>query len=123
MTPWDTRVRLRAFEWLDEIIAIHGDILPRTLLQKGFDLAGQRIPLVAPNGIFTPRGCDYPLTITTIANGPYPDRFDDEHRLAYRYRGRDPGHRDNVGLRHAMRDDVPLIYLYGVAKGRYLAIK
>lgn len=120
---WDARVRLRAFEWLDEMIAIHEDVLPRSVLQKGFELEDRRIPLVAPNGIFTPRGCDYPLTITTIADGPYPDRFEDAHRLAYRYRGEDPQHRDNVGLRNAMRDNVPLIYLYAIVRGRYLAIK
>lgn len=120
---WDTRVRLRAFRWLDEVSPAHEDILPRALLQEGFELEGQRISLVAPNGIFTPKGCNYPLSITTVLNGPYPDRFEDAHRLSYRYRGMDPEHRDNVGLRNAMRDNIPLIYFYAVAQGRYQAIK
>jgi putative restriction endonuclease len=101
----------------------HEDILPRALLQEGFELDGQRISLVAPNGIFTPKGCAYPLSITTVLNGPYPDRFEDAHRLSYRYRGTDPEHRDNVGLRNAMRDNIPLIYFFPVVKGRYQAIK
>jgi putative restriction endonuclease len=122
-SSWDTRVRLRAFQWLDEVSPAHEDILPRALLQEGFELDGQRISLVAPNGIFTPRGCDYPLSITTVLNGPYPDRFEDAHRLSYRYRGTDPEHRDNVGLRNAMRNNIPLIYFYAVAQGRYQAIK
>lgn len=120
---WDTKVRLKAFRWLDEISPAHEDILPRGVLQEGFELEGQRISLVAPNGIFTPRGCDYPLSITTVLNGPYPDRFEDSHRLSYRYRGTDPEHRDNVGLRNAMRDNIPLIYFFAVAQGRYQAIK
>jgi putative restriction endonuclease len=120
---WDTKVRLRAFQWLDEVSLTHEDILPRNVLQKGFELEGQRIPLVAPNGIFTPRSCDYPLSITTVLNGPYPDRFEDAHRLSYRYRGDDPAHRDNVGLRNAMRDNIPLVYFFAVAQGRYQAIK
>jgi len=120
---WDTRVRLRAFDWLDEMSLMHEEALPRALLQDGFELEGRRIPLVAPNGIFTPRECEYPLSITTIINGPYPDRFEDAHRLSYRYRGEDPQHRDNIGLRNAMRDNIPLVYFHAIARGRYLAIK
>lgn len=121
--PWDTRVRLAAFDWLTEIQDAYDNPLPRGVLQRGFELAGRRVPLVAPKGIFTPRGCDYPLSITTIANGPYPDRFEDTHRLSYSYRGRDPNHPDNVGLRRAHRDNVPLVYFFGVAEGFYQAIK
>lgn len=120
---WDTKVRLAAFRWLEEAQDAYDNPLPRSLLQQGFDLDNQRIPLVAPNGIFTPRGCDYPLSITTIANGPYHDRFEDAHRLSYSYRGHDPNHRDNVGLRNAMRDSIPLVYLFAVSRGLYQAVK
>lgn len=120
---WDTKVRLRAFRWLEEVSPAHEEILPRAVLQQGFQLEGRDISLVAPNGIFTPKGCTYPLSITTVMNGPYPDRFEDAHRLSYRYRGTDPQHRDNVGLRSAMRDNIPLIYFFAVAQGRYQAIK
>ena len=41
--------------------------------------------------------------------------------LLYRYRGIDIGHRDNVGLREAMRLQVPLIYFHGIVPGRYMA--
>lgn len=120
---WDTKVRLKAFQWLDEVSPAYEDILPRAVLQKGFELEGRDISLVAPNGIFTPKGCTYPLSITTVMNGPYPDRFEDAHRLSYRYRGTDTQHRDNIGLRNAMRDNIPLIYFFAVAQGRYQAIK
>lgn len=116
-------MRLGAFNWLDAITSSHADLLPRAVLQRGFDLDGRRIPFVAPNGIFTPKDCDYPLSITTVVNGPYLDRFEDAHRLSYSYRGDDPAHRDNVGLRNAMRDQIPLVYFHAVTKGNYLAIR
>lgn len=99
------------------------EALTRDVLQKGFVLDGQQIHLMSPQGIFTPSGCLYPLSITTVMDGPYPDSFEDAHRLSYRYRGENPGHRDNVGLRNAMRDNVPLVYFFAVSKGRYQAIK
>lgn len=115
-------IRLRAFEWLAEQQLVHGDVLPRALLARGVETEEGYIPLVSPQGIFTPRGFNYPLTITTVADGPYPDRFLDEDRLLYKYRGTDPQHRDNVLLRNAKRDEVPLIYLLGVAAGQYFPI-
>jgi len=54
-TDIDERVRLSAFRWLDEQVGIHGDVLPRSLLAQGFIFNGQRVPLVAPTGIFKPR--------------------------------------------------------------------
>lgn len=119
----DSRIRLRAFEWLREQMAVEGDVLPRPLLARGFEIGGERIPLVSPQGIFQPRLCDYPLTITTAPNGPYDDSYSpDGVYLQYRYRGNDPLHRDNVGLRRAMFDRVPLIYLVGQTPGWYSAL-
>ncbi len=122
-SSWDTKVRLTAFRWLEEAQDAYDSPLSRSMLQRGFELEGRRIPLVAPNGIFTPRGCEYPLSITTVMNGPYLDRFEDAHRLSYSYRGTDPNHRDNVGLRNAMRDSIPLAYFHAVTAGRYLALR
>src|SRR5450759_1993897 len=93
----DGAIRLRAFEWLKEQEAIHGDVLPRSLLEKGFDFEGEPIPLLAPQGIFKPRYLDLPLSITTAPKGPYDDSLSPDGYLLYRYRGRDPYHRDNVG--------------------------
>src|SRR5436305_14468953 len=47
--------------------------------------------------------------------------MDREGLLLYRYRGTDRAHRENEGLRAAMREKVPLVYLYGVAAGWYVA--
>lgn len=119
---FDYETRIAAFEWLKGQTGIHGDVLPRRLLEKGFVHSGQRIPLMSPQGIFRPKRLDYPLTITTAPEGPYDDRISTDGLLSYRYRGSDPSHRDNIGLRKAMRDKVPLIYLYGVVPGKYMAV-
>lgn len=123
-SAWDTKVRLAAFKWLDRVSSTHADLLPRRpLLEQGFELEGNQIHLVGPTGIWSPAGCDYPLSITTVVNGPYSDRFEDAHRLSYKYRGKDPNHRDNVGLRRALRDNIPLVYFHAVTRGNYLAVR
>lgn len=119
----DAQVRKMAFDWLERQTGLHGDVLPKVLLSAGFQFEGQRVPFIAPNGIFKPRVLpEIPLTITTVPDGPYLDNFADDHRLSYAYRGRDPNHRDNAGLREAMRRKAPLIYLFGLVPGRYLPI-
>src|SRR4029453_14424054 len=50
---------------------------------------------------------------------PYDDGFTDGGFLRYRYRGADPNHRDNVGLRTALQRQTPLIYLHGIVQGLY----
>lgn len=49
---FDFQVRLAAFQWLSEQVNLHGDVLSRKTLKKGFEFQGQRIPLVAPQSIF-----------------------------------------------------------------------
>ncbi len=118
----DLAIRLATFDWLTGQTAALGDALPRELLQKGFELQGERVPLVAPQGIFKPRIMDLPLSIATTPHGPYQDAFASNGLLAYKYRGADPLHPDNEGLRRAMAMKVPLVYLHGIVAGKYLAI-
>lgn len=117
----DLQVRLAAFDWLSEQVNSHGDVLPRKLLEQGFEFQGQRIPLVAPQGIFKPQILDLPLSITTAPKGPYDDYFGNDNFLIYRYRGTDPNHRDNVGLRKVFELKRPLVYFHGIEPGKYLA--
>jgi putative restriction endonuclease len=92
------------------------------MLSRGFQLDGVSIPLVGPSGIWRPAGFEIPLSIATIPSGPYADRFDEAtNRLRYAYRGTDPNHRDNVGLRRAREQNTPLIYFYRTDPGSYLA--
>lgn len=116
----DSPVRRQAFDHLAELSDRYGEVLPYHELTKGFEFEGIRVPLLGPQGIFKPRILDIPLSITTAPNGPYDDSFSSDGLLQYRYRGTDPRHRDNVGLREAMNRRVPLIYLHGVVKGKYV---
>src|SRR6266508_5634198 len=118
----DLQVRVAAFNWLSEQVNSHGDVLSRKLLEQGFEFQGQRIPLVAPQGIFKPQILELPLSITTSPKGPYDDYFGKDNFLIYRYRGTDPNHRDNVGFRKVIELNLPLVYLHGLQPGKYLAI-
>lgn len=121
----DTVVRLAAFSFLEEQIHLAGDVLPRTVLQEGFVFRDRRVPLMGPQGIFKPAILEHiPLTITTAppVEGkppPYEDEISESGFIKYRYRGTDPAHRENVGLRSAMQSGTPLIYLFGVVPGQY----
>ncbi len=115
-------IRKAAFDWLRDQVQRYGDVLPRKLLQQGFVLNDERIRLVGPQGIFKPKVLELPLSITTVPSGPYDDGYSPDGLLLYRYRGSDPNHRDNAGLRTVMRNRVPLIYFHRVVKGKYLAV-
>ncbi len=119
----DFQIRLATFNWLSEQTEIFGDVLSRQLLQQGFEFKGQRVPLVAPNGIFKPKIMELPLTITTTTKGPYDDDvdLDKDNFLNYRYRGTDPNHYDNVGLRKVFEQQKPLVYFHSIEPGKYLA--
>lgn len=124
----DHRVRLAAFQFLKEQTQIHGDVLPRQILAQGFQFDGQQVRLIGLQGIFKPAILPWvPLTITTvpeIANRPRPynDEVGPDGLLRYRYRGQDPRHRDNAGLRTAMEKQIPLIYNFGIVEGRYMPV-
>ena len=117
---------MAAFSFLQEQTALHGgSVLPRRLLEQGFEFSGRRVPLVGPQGIFKPAVCELPLSITTVPEVPGRERpYEDEPTydgVHYRYRGTDPRHPDNAGLRRAMAEHIPLIYFHGHRPGLYHA--
>lgn len=117
-------IRNAAFLWLRSRVDRDGDILRRTELEAGFLHQGEQVRLVGPQGIFKPAPLKYyPLSITTTTSGPYQDAFSpDGELLMYAYRGTNPQHHENIRLRDAMRDKVPLIYFHSTVPGHYLAI-
>ncbi|MBM4354427.1 MAG: HNH endonuclease [Deltaproteobacteria bacterium] len=125
--PLDLAIRLTAFRFLERLTQFHGEALPYQALAAGFEFEGVRVPLLGPQGIFKPQVMELPLSIMTSppsANHPrpYDDGFEADGQIRYRYRGTDIGHRDNVGLREAMRRGTPLVYLHGLCKGKYKAV-
>jgi putative restriction endonuclease len=117
----DDAIRLFAFNWLTDQIKIHGKVLPRILLEKGFIFENQQIILIGPRGIWKPKMMELPLTITTIYESRYNDGFIKEGLIRYSYRGQNPNHPDNFGLRKIWQLKKPLIYFVAVAPGRYYA--
>jgi putative restriction endonuclease len=117
----DFKIRLAAFEWLSKQVSIFDDLIPREVLQKGFIYSGNRIPLVSPQGIFKPKEMPYPLTITTTTKSPYEDKYENGI-LIYHYRGANPNHPDNLGLRDIYKRKLPIIYLKGIVPNKYMAI-
>lgn len=125
----DAAIRTAAFEFLSRVAAHQGEAWPvveRSAVATGFEFTGRRVPLIGPQGIFKPALLDMPLSITTVPrvegkSPPYEDEFG-YGRLVYRYRGTDPHHPDNVGLRRAMENRAPLVYFHGLVPGRYLAV-
>ena len=117
----DDQIRIALFDWLNKQMVVHGDTLPRAILTEGFLFAGQRIRLMGPQGIWKPKQMELPISITTVIDGPYDDKPGPGGFLSYRYRGNDPHHRDNEGLREVMRLRKPLVYFFNIFPGKYLS--
>lgn len=124
----DTQVRLAAFHFLDEQRRLHGEVIPTKALWEGFTFNDQRVQLKGIQGIFKPAILpSVPLSITTAApepnrEPPYRDAFAHDGTLLYHYRGTDPAHYQNVGLRLAMRERRPLVYFLGIVPSAYFPI-
>ncbi len=117
----DEQIRLTAFDWLKKQADIYGDTLPRDILTEGFDYFGKTIRLMGPQGIWKPKQMYLPLSITTVMDSHYNDRLDGKGFINYSYRGDNPNHRDNTGLREVMRLRKPLVYFFNIGPGKYLA--
>jgi len=72
----DATVRLRAFDFLTEQRRRFDEAsIPRSVLERGFDFEGVRVPLIGPQGIFKPAILpELPLTITTAPPVERKDR-------------------------------------------------
>jgi putative restriction endonuclease len=117
----DLPLRLAVFNWLTEQRGEEAT-LPYALLRMGASVLGRHIHLLGPQGIFKPAQFELPLSITTSPRSSYADGLDPaSSALRYAYRGTDPNHPDNAGLRRAWRERVPLVYFHGIDVGAYLA--
>jgi putative restriction endonuclease len=117
----DRRVRLAAFQRLEELARIYGEVLPWTELKAGFEFDGHRLSLIGQQGIIKPSVMDLALSITTSTKNPYDDEVGDDGFIVYHYQGDDPQRYDNVAVRQAGVEGVPLVYFRGIASGQYLA--
>jgi putative restriction endonuclease len=128
----DARARTLIAAYLRRVS--EGNSLSSSDLLKGVEVDGERVPVVNPQrGIFKPRQLRYLLSIRTV----YPKSgarvwYDDQREVHaqieageevvdYAFQGSDPNAFDNQWLLEAMRAQVPVIYLLGIAPGRYTA--
>lgn len=125
----DAAARWSAFQALRRLQRTHGSVLEWGLLDQGFVHAGQRLRFAnRARGIFRPkemRGGALSIKTTVPRRGRtarYDDVASDAGHFVYRFQGEDPGSRDNRLLAHCYAHQLPLIYLYGLAPGRYLPV-
>ena len=117
----DSQIRLEAFSWLTEQSEFYDDLIPYTILSQGFSFQDMHITLVGPKGIWKPKMMQYPISIITTDDNKYDDDIKSEF-LVYKYRGTNPIHPDNAGLRDMMAKGIPLIYFLNIFKGKYMAV-
>ncbi|HQR28189.1 MAG TPA: HNH endonuclease [Nocardioides sp.] len=114
-------VREAAMAWLDRRPSERVDYA----WLSGFEYDGHRIPLMdRQRGIRKPAGMNAALSMRTVytapdATPPYDDAEGADGLLRYKYRGDDPNHPENVALRRAGEDGLPLLWFVGIAPGLY----
>ncbi|MFA6764140.1 MAG: HNH endonuclease [Sphaerochaetaceae bacterium] len=119
---WETEIRYAAFRYLADYERFN-ELIPGRILAEGFEWKGQRITLKGQTGIWTPRGFDCPISITSRTEGPYNlDGISKDGTIIYAYRGMDTNHWDNKKLRKAYETRTPLIFFKEVRNHLYQAI-
>jgi len=130
----DARMRMAAFEHVRKLGEVH-DHLTANELRPGFLFDGERFPLINPQrGIFKPQQMQFLLSIRTVFPRPgsrvwYDDQrevhrqiYEGDETVDYAFMGQDPNAADNRWLREAFENQIPIIYFYGIAPGRYQAM-
>ncbi|MGH3458037.1 HNH endonuclease [Aeromicrobium sp.] len=90
-----------------------------------FEYDGERIALLdRQRGIRKPRQLDAALAIRTTYTAPgqtppYADAIGADGLQRYKYRGDNPQHSENVALRRAYLDRLPLIWFVGIGESLY----
>ncbi len=115
----DIEIREAAFKWLDEQCFIHDNVVSRSIITNGFYFKGERITLAGPQGIWKPKSMVLPISITSVLNSHYKDSMEPLGLLHYKFRGENPFHPDNSGLREIMRLRLPLVFIQNLEKGKY----
>lgn len=126
-TELEHRFRAAAMAWLgDQVQRGDGVVTSDSLSTFRFD--GQRVALIdRQRGIRKPAMLSAALSLRTSFTPPgRPPPYDDapgpDGLLRYKYRGDDPRHAENVALRNAMEQALPLIWFVAVAPSVYQAI-
>lgn len=124
----DFHVRLAAIDHLQALQLRYDDMIPRREILKNLRVEDRSYALMNPQaGIHRPRSFRGPAALTIVtaaprANSPppYDDAFDEgSGTIVYSYREGSIDGPDNRALRAACVEQVPLIYLMGIAPSIY----
>jgi putative restriction endonuclease len=121
-------IRAGALLWLSAATSDGLRPVLREQLANDFVWQGRRFPLIDPQrGIRRPAGWQTALSMSTaVARSggvrPYDDEVGVDGLHRYKLRRDARGRSENEGLRNAMLRQVPLMWFYGVAPGRFQAI-
>ena len=121
----DEEIRAAALTYVRALSESTGGIVTRGELES-FRFGGRPFRLVAPqSGIWKPAGFSAAISFLTVyvsdpRKAPYEDVVADDQYLRYKWQGDNAEHADNRALRTAMIEDKPLLYLRGVAPGKYV---
>lgn len=119
----EAAIRAAALAWLNDVSLGASAPITREQLANDFHVVGERFPLVdRGRGIRKPQGWAAALSIMTALGRPYADDEGADGLHRDKLRRDQSGTRENESLRVALRDQVPLIWFYGVAPGVFNAI-
>lgn len=124
MVDIEKDIRLKMFEFLDQLVLAHPEGAISSSEINTFFFDGKQITLIVQPGIRKPAFLEAALTIRTTytspnSRPPYEDSMDKSGLIRYKYRGTNPLHADNRALRAAMELELPLAYFMGIAPGIY----
>lgn len=124
----EAAIRAAALAWVERISLGGSTPLTRQQLAEDFVVDGQRFPLVdRGRGIRRPAGWRAALSIMTAAQRsgrprPYDDDLGSDGLHRYKLRRDAGGGGENAGLRSAMVEQIPMIWLYGVTTGMFQVV-
>lgn len=128
----EERVRTAAFDAIRRAQAMHGEVLATDEIPRAI-VDGRAVPIFnLYSGIHKPAVLDAAIAVNTTPpksgkDRPYDDQFGPDGLFHYAYR--DPrsateqavvqARADNEAVRAALRNNLPIIYWFGVVPGRY----
>jgi putative restriction endonuclease len=121
-------IRAAALVWIQEVTLGGRSPITQEQMDNDFVVDGRKFPLVdRGRGIRKPAGWDAALSITTAAprSGqprPYADEEGIDGLQRYKLRRDQLGTSENEGLRSAMRNQLPLLWFYGLKPSMFNAI-
>lgn len=128
----DLQLRLAAIDALRQITDLTDGVITRSRITEGFQFQGTRIAFAdRGRGIWKPQLLgDTGAALSVLTSVARPGRapaYDDggvdaDGLLAYRYQREGEDSRDNVAVRRAYEQQLPIIYFRGITEGIYSAI-